>query len=516
MRVTNSKEALEVMIFAEDYNHHDRLQVLQRGTECYKNSDADIIDHIRKFAEWSFDPTIRTSTFDEPQFKEPEALAIIATTTACALRKHPYLETAPPEAIQLISNMRELYGSLMVPMVMQQDSEFILDLASRMYEKEYNADRPHLSGGATAIVHHPDAHPEFEKFFEIPLVAASDSCKARFTNGEWQGGYDPEENEAVGQTNYHIRDNNVYVPIQHGSAKLWEQQKKSFKALLDTNWEKTADEDFAGIYSECNILEQEVNELLDHGQKDEIWSSWDPDQNLLRLVRNAAQEVDDLDPTEFNEASEYYAAITKYDADGFGEDSAKTKLKGVKSLSAKLTSYADRDDIRGVERRARADHEPVLFKLGGGGSGAKEITVNTLEDIFELPCFENMVEDLRVENGGPVRKDLYNFVAMVMWLQDYHQMSHENMKQAVVDDVANLFEKKWDWYDPAETNYQVGYEIDHGTIDGEDALPMGCDNDDMKRHCIGKENCPYSIYQSLPFPQEMYDLLDDLQGEAEV
>jgi len=82
MRVTNSKEALEVMIFAEDYNHHDRLQVLQRGTECYKNSDADIIDHIRKFAEWSFDPTIRTSTFDEPQFKEPEALAIIATTTA--------------------------------------------------------------------------------------------------------------------------------------------------------------------------------------------------------------------------------------------------------------------------------------------------------------------------------------------------------------------------------------------------------------------------------------------------
>ena len=70
------------------------------------------------------------------------------------------------------------------------------------------------------------------------------------------------------------------------------------------------------------------------------------------------------------------------------------------------------------------------------GSGAKEINVNTLEDIFELPCFENMVEDLRVENGGPVRKDLYNFVAMVMWLQNYHKMSHENMKQAVVDDVA--------------------------------------------------------------------------------
>ncbi|GGK84949.1 hypothetical protein GCM10009067_41310 [Haloarcula sebkhae] len=166
----------------------------------------------------------------------------------------------------------------------------------------------------------------------------------------------------------------MYVPVQHGSAKLWEQQKKSFKALLDTNWEKTAEEDFEGIYSECNVLEQEVNELLDHGQKDEICSNWDPDQNLLRLVRNATQEVDHLDLTEFNEASEYYAAITKYDADGFGEESAKTKLKGVKSLSSKLTSYTDRDDIRGIERRAQADHEPVLFKLGGGGPVAKRST----------------------------------------------------------------------------------------------------------------------------------------------
>jgi len=27
---------------------------------------------------------------------------------------------------------------------------------------------------------------------------------------------------------------------------------------------------------------------------------------------------------------------------------------------------------------------------------------------------------------------------------------------------------------------------------------MNCDNDDMQRYCIGQEQCPYSIWGSLP------------------
>jgi len=38
---------------------------------------------------------------------------------------------------------------------------------------------------------------------------------------------------------------------------------------------------------------------------------------------------------------------------------------------------------------------------------------------------------------------------------------------------------------------------------------MNCDNDDMQRYCIGQEQCPYSIWGSLPFPDEMYDQLDE-------
>ncbi len=31
----------------------------------------------------------------------------------------------------------------------------------------------------------------------------------------------------------------------------------------------------------------------------------------------------------------------------------------------------------------------------------------------------------------------------------------------------------------------------------------------MQRYCIGRDQCPYSIYGSLPFPDEMYEQIDD-------
>jgi hypothetical protein len=120
-----------------------------------------------------------------------------------------------------------------------------------------------------------------------------------------------------------------------------------------------------------------------------------------------------------------------------------------------------------------------------------------------------MAEALKLENSGPVRKDLYNFVRMVFWLKGYQELPEREREDAVVEDIHDLFEQMWDWYDPATTEYQARYEIREGEIEGDIPLPMHCDNPDMERHCIGRELCPYSIYGSLPFPDEMYDQLPD-------
>jgi hypothetical protein len=67
---------------------------------------------------------------------------------------------------------------------------------------------------------------------------------------------------------------------------------------------------------------------------------------------------------------------------------------------------------------------------------------------------------------------------------------------------------RWSWYDEETTEYQIWYKLNND-IGGEIPLTMNCSNDDIQRYCIGCDQCSYSIYGSLPFPDEMYDLLEE-------
>ena len=108
----------------------------------------------------------------------------------------------------------------------------------------------------------------------------------------------------------------------------------------------------------------------------------------------------------------------------------------------------------------------------------------------------------------PVRKDLYNFARMVMWLPQYQDSDLDT----IVEDLKDVF-SRWSWYDEQVTDYQLRYEFSN-TIGGNTPLPMNCGNDDMQRYCIGEDQCPHSIWGSPPFPDEMYAQLEesDLTG----
>jgi hypothetical protein len=115
--------------------------------------------------------------------------------------------------------------------------------------------------------------------------------------------------------------------------------------------------------------------------------------------------------------------------------------------------------------------------------------------------------DERLKRESPVRKDLFNFVRMVAWLPQYRCRSNGR----IVQDIKSVF-SRWPWYNEQTTDYQVRYELER-TIDGETPLPMSCSNDDLQRYCIGQERCPYSIYGSLPFPDEMYERLGEVDDD---
>lgn len=512
MNINSKKDEWEVAAFADQHSDREIHQLFDAGISGYSKDESgkeSYLSDIDLAAKWMFDEQKYGSLFDEPQVPRPGGVALLCSMAACGFRKHDYFENAPFDKIQLITNnARRLHTALLSPLIDEYEPEFLLRMFGRVYDKNIDRNHPYPGKIATGIVDHKDAHPKFNRFIEIPLACSSEICMARFHDGKWESHYDHEENEAVGTTNYHIQDNFIYVPIEHGNMLLIDQLEESFLTLVEFAWERTDDEELEMIFNESEHIKSGIDDMLDHGEEELLWTGFDPQDNLVKLVRNAVKEAPGIDPTEWNTAEDYFKAIQSYEADGFEESHAQDNIISVMSLAKKLGDIASSPEYSSVDIKRR-DGSASLYTIGTDNRGAEEIEVNSLDDIFQLPCFQNMEDALKLENGGPVRKDLYNFVRMVYWLKGYHEMPEGQREDAVVEDMHELFEKKWDWYDPAKTEYQSRYELRQGEINGNTPLPMHCDNDDMQRHCIGKNLCPYSIYGSLPFPEEMYEMLED-------
>jgi len=514
MQIDTDRKAIEVALFADLHSDTEIMQTLDRGFDWYGDDANALAADVEYFFEQSMDPNTRTEEILEPLLADPGRATVVAAMTAAAVRKHPKVENAPPEKIQLIQYIRQYHTEMLLGIVRQMGQRETAELFDELYKAEIDHERPRPASGASALKRKPDKHPDFDWFTEIPLVAASEICQARFHNGSWGGSYNPDTNEVVGEPNYHIENNCIYVPTKHGMGLFIERQKEVFERVVNVTWDAVPEEQIQFVYNEAGVIKETIEDLIRHGEQEDLWTDWDPQDNLLRLVRNAAKEADGLDSTEFNQAEDYYDAVMEYEAGGFGEGRAKRNIKSVMSLAKKLGEIADSSDYPAVEIQ-RYDRGPADYSVGRGSGNYKQITVDELDDIFELPCFQNMIDALKLDNRGPVRKDLFNFVRMVFWLEGYHDLPENEREDAVVDDIHELFESKWDWYDKETTDYQARYELRHGEINGEPPLPMHCDNHDMQRHCIGKSFCPYNIYQSLPFPEGMYDQLDDSDGAGQ-
>ncbi|MGB9954700.1 primase-associated protein (plasmid) [Haloarcula marismortui] len=515
MQVDTDRKAIEAALFADHHSDDEIIQLLDRGFDWYNDDAEALVADVAYFFEQSMDPSTRSQRIMDPPIMDPARATVIAAVTACAIRMHPKVENAPPEKIQLVQYVRQYHTEMLLGIVTQVSPQTTGELLDELYKAEIDHERPRPMKGASALEKRPDEHPEFDWFVEIPLAAASEICQARFHNGSWGGEYNPDTNEVVGEPNYHIENNCIYVPMKHGQALLAERQKEVFERLVDVTWNSVPEEQFQYTYNEAEVIKSTIEDLIRHGEQEDLWTDWDPQRNLLRLVRNAAKEADDLDATEFNQAEDYHEAIQNYDADGFGEERAERKISSIRSLANSLVEIARSDEYRAVEYQTFDGDRYSEYSVGRGSGNYKQITVDDLDDIFELPCFQNMIEALKLDNGGPVRKDLYNFVRMVFWLEGYHDLPESQREDAVVDDIHELFESKWDWYDKDTTDYQARYELRHGEINGNAPLPMHCDNHDMQRHCIGKSFCPYDIYQSLPFPEAMFDQLDDTEESGQ-
>ncbi|EJN56893.1 hypothetical protein HSB1_47100 [Halogranum salarium B-1] len=473
----NEGESQLTQLFERGY---DRWTV--DGTQQTEKLLAD----VERFTCDAFAPSIREEAAERPYVDDPGMLAVLTTLGAVCIMDHPKLEDTPPRRLALLSDLRELYVNNIASLVREyEDWSLHQEIAEVLYAKDSGEDGVHPGRVCTDIT----TRSEFGEgyYLEIPLVAASRNCLARA---------DGDENQQ-GEIQTHVADNHLYVPVSDLMAKYREYAEDAFGRLLAVQEETLTAEQRSWLTANESAITDRINRFFQAGQTHRVWKNWSQQKRDLLTIINAVSAADD-DVAQLGEtqtARDLYEAVEAYDPDRTWERQVCESISSPRSLGTVLSRNRDHASI--TVENARLNR----YTLTEYSDGAQPLHIDELEDLFELPCMATM--DERLQEKKPVRKDLFNLVRMAWWLPQYRDASTGEF----ISDMKDLF-ARWSWYDEEETEYQIRYELDND-INGEIPLPMNCSNDDMQRYCIGRDQCPYSIYGSLPFPDEMYEQLDD-------
>ncbi|GAA0239941.1 primase-associated protein [Haladaptatus pallidirubidus] len=465
-------------------------QLFERGYQRWTVDDTQetekLLADIERFTFDAFVPSTRRKAAERPYVDDPGMLAVLATLGAVCIMDHPKLEETPPRHLALLDDLRELYVNNIASLIREYD-DFTLhqEIAEILYAKESGEGGPHSGRVCTDITTRPEFSGGY--YLEIPLVAASRKCLARTDR----------DGDQQGEIQTHVADNHLYAPVSDFMQKYRSYAEDAFSRLLAAQEEALTPKQRSWLTANESAITERIDRFFAAGQTHRIWRNWSRQKQRLRTIINAVHAVDD-DVAQLGQthtARELYAALEAYDPERSWEQHVCDSISTPRSLGTILSTNRDYPSVTVENDRLNR------YTLTQYSDGAQAIHVDDLEDLFELPCLAAM--DERLQEKKPVRKDLYNLVRMAWWLPQYRDASTGEF----VNDMKEVF-ARWSWYDEETTEYQIQYELNND-IGGEIPLPMNCSNDDMQRYCIGCDQCPYSIYGSLPFPDEMYDLLEE-------
>lgn len=488
--VTDEYTAYRVGALPRDEPEYQLRELFERGYQRWTvdgtQATQTMLADIEEFTCDAFVPSTRENAADRPYVDDPGPLAVLATLGGICIMDHPKLADTPPRHLELLGDLRELYVNNMASLVREYDDWALhQEIAETLYAKDGGETGVHPGRVCTDVTTRPEFGDGY--YLEIPLVAASRKCLAR----------EDRPGDEQGEIRARVADNHLYVPVSDFMAKYRAYAEGAFDRLLSAQEEELTSDQRSWLTANESAITERIDRFFDAGQTHRLWANWSRQKRDLLTIINAvaAADADTAQLGEPQTADELYDALEAYDPDRAWEQRACDSIATPRSLGNVLT--------------ARQDHASVTVEHGWKNryilrehsEGARPLHVDDLEDLFELPCLQAM--DERLQEGNPVRKDLFNLVRMAWWLPQYQDASRAEF----ISDVKDLF-SRWPWYDEAITEYQIRYELNND-INGEIPLPMNCPNDDMQRYCIGRDQCPYSIYGSLPFPDELYEQLDE-------
>jgi len=470
-------------------------QLFTRGYNRYivdgEDQPDDLLNDLERFGTAAFKEQVRDDAVDEPFVDEPGILAVLATLSAICVKEHPKFEHSPPRNIQVLYDIRELYINNLASLIRVRGSGSLQqDIAEVLYGKDPGEDGPHPGRVCTGIKEMPEFGDGL--YLEIPMAAASRKCLVREKERT------QTRKSKRGNILTRVKNNHLYVPAGDFDIKYRDYAKRAFKKLLRVQETGLSEDQLTWLTTNESAITERIDRFLETGHHERIWRNWDRGEQTVRVLRRALSDAPDdiVQQGKFHTAKELYRAVEAYEPEADWETSVADLISSPSSLAKTLADHHSHSAVT-IDRNGRVNK----YRIERDRRGAEQIDVEQIEDLFKLPCMANMAE--RLHEKKPVRKDLYNFARMVMWLPQYR----DNSLSEIVTDLKDVF-SRWPWYDEQKTEYQVRYEFSN-TIGGDTPLPMNCDNDDLQRYCIGQDQCPYSIWGSLPFPDEMYKQVDD-------
>lgn len=510
------KESYRRLALPTEHSPLDIQQLIRTGYDTYKTSQGDtqgerLIKEVEQFALNAFhyyDGVLDES--DLLPLETPGQLALLSTYSAIIVKQHgqfePELTTGNEKAIQLLHDVREYYTVRLVDLIEISGmfEEMIQEIGEVLYQKDVSDVEFHHPGRVVADVRVPDGCERYH--LEIPMVAASQRCL------HYDGDDRIPENLDV-----FFRNNHVYVPVMYIDEHWEEYLKQGFKHLLQVQEEQElSDNEILWLAQNESRITKKINRYRESSDFGRLYTTEGSDWNKIQFLRSALEESDEItpEPETYFTANQILSAVTDYDAEYSNERRQKQQLDTEQKIGSFLGGVDHPLVVVEETHRRKPNHYWIQQYTGPTPISivdSDNLGDHDLEQIFQLPCMANMDEHL--SENEPVRKDLWNFVRMLMWLPPYYEHKDAEKNEILIDklvsDVHDLFDR-WDWYNPEITEEQTRYEYQRGERPGNDRyLPMSCNNDDMREYCIGRDKCEFSIYGSLPFVDAMYAKLDE-------
>lgn len=498
----NSAEyAWRVAIHPSEFSKSDRKLLFKRAiTEHYKNDDETInqdklLSDVASFVSTALDrPTQESVATDPPELiHTPAKAAVMMALGSVLVRRHNVIDSDPRNA-KIHEYVREYYRYIIFAAAKHGvcngvvQTEIGTVVYSRKQEDTYGPPPGKTISDVTKL-------PGFDTpFYEIPLVHANRYCISR----------DEDSETPRGNLTCIVDGPYVYIPISDARKKYKHEftKRDGVAHLLEQMVYLSIGDNRLDAYQQSMTgLNTRIEELHSQGHDDMLFEEREYPAKLeaiLRAIDNADTETaaigDSLTSKEVYSIAQKYASETNVN----WVRNVLDALDSPKSIGQTLTQYANNDDIQHVtvEKRSGAANK-YTFEYSVGG--VKKIEVKEIEDLLELPCMENLHESL--QDGKPVRWELYSFVRYVFEI---------HTTEFTVEDIKEWF-SQYPWYREDVTEYQAQYEKEQRMSDGNRPLPISCrnDNDSWAKHCIGIENCDYSLYRSVELSPDVYDRISD-------